>query len=87
MLIRVLEIPPSTGNFHFGGGEIQPFIEVDWFRDEGHPDHDADFEMMTIQEGRTAVEEMIRRKKYFSPDKAYLVLAQQNTFTIGYSAP
>ena len=87
MLIRVLEIPSPTGNFHFSGGEPQTFVEVDWFRDENHPDHEPDFEMMTIQEGQTAIEEMIRGKKYFSSDKAYLVLAQENSFTIGYSAP
>lgn len=34
MLIRILEIPASDEKFRFGGGQIQPFKEVDWFRDD-----------------------------------------------------
>ncbi len=37
MLIRVLEIAEPTGNFHFGSGEPQTFMEVDWFRDDQPP--------------------------------------------------
>jgi len=79
MQIRILEIPPSSGNFHFSGGEPQPFIEVDWFRDEDG--------MMNDDEGRDQITKFIKGKNYFDPNKAYLVLHQAHTFTIGYSAP
>lgn len=79
MLIRVLEIPPSSGNFHFGGAEPQVFREVDWFRDESG--------MMSTEEGRGQIADFVKRKNYFNPAKAYLVLHQEHTFTIGYSAP
>lgn len=81
MLIRVFEIPPPTGNFHFSGGERQSFVEVDWFRsDGGHP---VD---MSKQEGRDLVEENVRQKRYFKPDRAYLVLHPVHSFTINYRA-
>ncbi len=84
MLIRVLEIPAPTGNFHFGGGEAQIFVEVDWFRDDPSPVQDEP--MMVTEEGRKQIADLIRGKKYFNPAKAYLVLHQEHTFTIGYSA-
>ena len=79
MLIRVLVIPHSSGNFHFSGAEQQVFKEVDWFRDEAG--------MMETPEGREQIADFIKKKKYFNPCCAYLVLHQSNTFTIGYSAP
>lgn len=79
MLIRVLEIPASSGSFHFREAEKQAFLEVDWFRDETG--------MMSTEEGRNQIADFIKRKPYFSSNKAYLVLHQNHTFTIGYSAP
>lgn len=81
MLIRVLEIPPYSGNFHHLGGEPTPFIEVDWFRDDQEPP------MMANEDGREQISDFIKGKKYFDPEKAYLVLHQNHPFTIGYSAP
>ena len=85
MLIRVLEIPPPTGNMHFGknNGEPQTFIEVDWFRD----DPLDGVQHMFTEEGRERIAKFIRDKKYFDPEKAYLVLHQEHTFTINYKAP
>jgi hypothetical protein len=79
-LIRVLEIPPPSGNFHFGGGERQAFTEVDWFRDDVH-------DMMETAKGRDAIADFIKGKRYFDVAKAYLVLHERHTFTIGYRAP
>ena len=79
MLIRILEIPPSSGNFHFGGGEPQEFVEVDWFRDDAW--------LIATEDGRNGIADFIRQKRYFDPSKAYLVLHPTHTFTIGYSAP
>ena len=85
MLIRVFEIPPPTGNFHFGGGEHQSFVEVDWFRDD--PLAGVDVPSFATEEGRALVADFIKAKRYFSPDKAYLVLHPEHSFTIGYKAP
>lgn len=79
-LIRVFEIPPCSGKFHFKGGEETPFVEVDWFRDDMGPS-------MATPEGRTAIEAFIKRKQYYKPTRAYLVLHQDATFTLGYHAP
>lgn len=79
-LVRVLEIPATAGNFHFAGPEAQPFMEVDWFRDDNGPS-------MATPEGRSAIERFIKSKKYYEPTKAYLVLHQDAAFTLGYSAP
>ena len=77
-LVRVLEIPPSSGKFHFHGGEPQTFIEVDWFRDDDYPPEDRwQAELTTFLES----------KSYYRPDKAYLVLGDKRCFTIGYKAP
>ncbi len=76
MLVRVLEIPPPSGNFHHQGGEPQTFVEVDWFRD--------DEGFMETDEGRARAEEMVRGKVYFDGRKAYLVLHPRRPFTIGY---
>jgi hypothetical protein len=85
MLVRVLEIPKSSGRFHFDGGEGQTFIEVDWFRDDRSPGDDRPDYSTT--DGRQRIEEFIRAKRYFSEKKAYLVLHPVHPFTIGYSAP
>ncbi len=82
-LIRVLEIPKPTGNLHFREGEPQTFIEVDWFRDENPLTDDL---MMDSEDGRRNITKFIKGKRYFNPDKAYLVLHESHTFTIGYSA-
>lgn len=78
MLIRVLEIPKSNGKFCFGGGNPQTWIEVDWFRDNNR--------MMETESGREEIEKFIKHKNYFNPEKSYLVLHQNHTFTIGYFA-
>ena len=83
-LIRVIEIPESTGNFHFSGGERQAFVEVDWFRDENPLTEEL---MMNSEEGRDQIAEFIKAKWYFNPSKAYLILHESHSFTIGYSAP
>jgi hypothetical protein len=81
MLVRILEIPPTSGEFHFGGGKPQVFWEVDWFRDDSDPSHFA------TTEGRQKIIDFIKTKKYFKSDRAYLILHPLNTFTINYSAP
>lgn len=84
MLIRVLEIPSSSGEFHFKGPEPQTFLEVDWFQDENPM---SDGKMMDTEEGRAQIAEFIKGKNYFNPNKAYIVLHQEHTFTVGYIAP
>lgn len=79
-LIRVLEIPKGDGNFRFGGGQAQPFVEVDWFRDDNGPS-------MSDENGRKNLADFIKGKNYFNPAKAYLVLHQAASFTINYQAP
>jgi hypothetical protein len=79
MLIRVLEIPASSGRFHFSGGEPQIFVEVDWFRD--------DEEMWRRDDWPEQLTDWLREKKYFNQDRAYLVLHPKRTFTINYEAP
>jgi len=86
MLIRVLEIPVPSGNFHFGGGEPQPFVEVDWFRDEQPMEPDSPG-MMESEEGRAQIADFVKGKRYFDPAKAYLILHPGHSFTINYSAP
>lgn len=80
MLIRILEIAPSSGNFHFGKGEIQHFVEVDWFRDDNGPD-------LSTEQGKSDISKFIQYKHYFDPNKAYLILHPTHSFTIGYEAP
>ncbi len=79
-LIRVLEMPRGDGNFRFGAGAPQTFVEVDWFRDDIGPS-------MATFEGRADIEVFIRKKNYFKAHTPYLVLHQDASFTIGYSAP
>lgn len=77
-LIRVLEIPPSSGEFHFAGGERQPFVEVDWFRDDDYPPKDR---------WEAELTEFVMAKRYYRPERAYLVLGPERSFTINYKAP
>lgn len=86
MLIRVLEIPKPTGKFHFGGGEPQTFIEVDWFRDDPNPLAPSAWPMMRSEEGRAQIIDHIKSKNYFDPTKAYLVLHPTNPMVINYQA-
>lgn len=87
MLIRVLEIAPSTGAFCFGGGNPQTWIEVDWFRDDPSPDPDDNYPTMDTEEGREQIKNFIMSKRYFDSGKPYLVLHEKASFTIGYRAP
>ena len=80
-LIRGLEIPPPSGNFHFGGGEAKTFSEVDWFRDD--PDEICAPPDINTEDGRGQIAEFIKAKRYFNTAKAYLVLHQDCSFTIG----
>ncbi len=86
MLIRVLEIAEPTGNFHFGSGEPQTFMEVDWFRDEQPMEPDSPG-MMETEEGRAQIADFVKGKRYYDPAKSYLVLHPGHSFTINYSAP
>jgi hypothetical protein len=85
MLVRVFEIPPPSGHFHFGGGERQVFVEVDWFHDDPQPG--IEVPSFDTVEGREMVTDFIKHKRYFDPAKAYLVLHPEHPFTIGYAAP
>jgi hypothetical protein len=87
MLVRVFEIPPPTGTFHFSSGEPQSFIEVDWFRDDPSPLSPERPPLFTTEEGRAQVRRFIEAKRYFDPAKAYLVLHPTHPFTMGYAAP
>lgn len=88
MLVRVFEIPPPSGKFHFGGGEMTHFAEVDWFRDDPRDfEPDRHTSLFHTEQGRKTIEEFIRHKHYFDPTKAYLVLHPTHSFTIGYKAP
>ncbi|KKK63352.1 hypothetical protein LCGC14_2995110, partial [marine sediment metagenome] len=64
MLVRVLEIAPSTGNLHFDGGEPQAFIEVDWFRDEQPMEPDSPG-MMETANGRAKIKDFVKGKRYY----------------------
>lgn len=80
MLIRVLEIPPASGKFHFDGGEIMHFTEVDWFRDDNMPP-------MPKEEKRITLASFVRGKRYYRNEQAYLILCEEDSFTINYKAP
>ncbi len=87
MLIRVLEIPAPTGNFHFGGGEPQTFIEVDWFQDDTGPDPEGPtLHDYPLEEFQSLIIEHVKMKNYYQEGKAYLILHPDRTFTINYDA-
>ena len=85
MLIRVLEIPKSSGEFCFGGGNPQTWIEVDWFRDDLPPDM-PDAPTMATEEGRQMLVEFVKQKRYFDKNKSYLLLHPEHSVTINYEA-
>lgn len=71
--VRVYELPDRlVAGYCHGGGVPVVFKNVDWFE-------------AVVSEGREALEEFIREKRYFRPGRAYLVLADDPglTFTIG----
>lgn len=82
MFIRVLEIHPGTGSFHFRGAEAQTWFEVDWFRDDNTP-----LEMYSVPRAQEELTSFIKKKNYYDPRKSYLVLYPKITFTINYEAP
>ena len=84
MLIRVLEIAKSNGEFCFGGGNEQVWKEVDWFRDDPPPLGDT--QTMDTEEGRAQIIGFIKQKNYYDSSKAYLVLHQNHSVTINYRA-
>lgn len=61
MLIRVLEIPKSSGGDCFMGGNPQTWVEVDWFRDDSFP-----LTPDTIGE----YESHVKQRRYYDPSKA-----------------
>jgi len=79
MLIRVFEIPPEDGQFCFGG-KIVSWRQVDWFRDDGPPDGPE-------KHTKNQIQDYIQEKNYYSPDIPLLVLTEDYTFTLNYSAP
>lgn len=85
MLIRVLELPKFAPGFRFGGNVTATCKDLDWFRDD--PVEGVDIPDFGTPEGRAEVETFVRAKKYFNPDRAYLVLHPVHPFTINYSAP
>ena len=82
MLIRILEIAPSSGEFCFSGGNPQKWVERDWFRlsVSNSPDISTD-------EGKEQITSFIKQKKYYRPEQPLLVLHESHSFTIGYAAP
>lgn len=80
MLIRVLVIPKSSGKFCFSGGNLQQWVEVDFFRDDWLVQKESPEE---TQKNLTA---FIKQKPYFHESKAFLVLCEDCTFTVGYHA-
>lgn len=71
-LVRVMEVPKSDGQFRFGGGAIQRWVEVDWFRSLPP----GGFEHMTDDEIKASIVEFVREKNYTRPGIQYLVLAE-----------
>jgi hypothetical protein len=83
MLIRILEMPNFAEGFRFGGNVTATFKDLDWFRDDPHPD---DMPELGTAEWRAYVEDFVRGKKYFNSERAYLVLHPVHPFTINYRA-
>lgn len=80
MLIRVFKIPEPTPGYCFDGGKPATFTEVDWFRDDP-----TGLRKSPLSEAE--ITEFIKRKSYFDPNAAFLVLSPYHTFTINYKAP
>jgi hypothetical protein len=86
MHVRVFEIPDNLlTEFIFDGGQDAVFKLVDWFRADDGPHYvqqwrtDAEFE--------TVYTRYVQSRRYYNPNKAYLVMTQGPCFTIGYKAP
>ena len=77
LLVRVLIIAPSNGNFHFNGPEPMIFGECDWFRNEGDSN--------LTEEKKAELTAFIKTKNYYDERLAYLVLSSAFCFTIGYT--
>jgi hypothetical protein len=84
-LIRVFEIPPAeqmANSYLFGGGMPVIFTQVDWFRDDEHPLHEA---------SERDYRGFIAKKRYAESaalrGAALLVLGPRHSFTIGLEAP
>lgn len=82
-LIRVFTIPLPDGQYVFGG-RPKTFMEVDWFRDDPQAGI-VNTPTMTTEEGRKQIENFIKKKVYYKPDQAYLVLCSTASFTINYN--
>jgi hypothetical protein len=68
MLVRVLEIPPTRGEFCFGGGVPQLWLEVDWFTTDGCPEGDA----VPPED----IMEFVKKKRYATPGRPLLILSR-----------
>lgn len=67
--VRVYRLPARlTDGYCFGRGVPITFTNVDWFE-------------MSLADGRPALEEFIRSKRYFDPSASYLVLGDHPDFT------
>lgn len=77
-LIRVFKIPAPTGQFCWGAGRLAPFVEVDWFQDTD--------DMMAREDGREAICDFIRQKRYAALGVPLLVMSPLGAFTINYTA-
>lgn len=89
-LIRVFEMPVSlrTERYLHQGGVAQTFIQVDWF-DDSPPDDGLSkrFPVVGTAEWQDALSAFIRGKRYYRPDRSFLVLHPEHSFTINYEAP
>ena len=71
--VRIYQLPHKlTAGYCFGAGRPIEFRNVDWFEALIEADH-------------AGLTEFIKTKQYYSPDRQYLVLADDPsmTFTIG----
>lgn len=69
VFVRIYRLPDRlTNGYCFGGGNIIPFLNVDWF--EG-----------PIADGRIGLIEFVRKKQYFDPTARFLVIGDDPQFT------
>lgn len=78
-LIRVFQLPTTFSKDYCFTGIGQVFTMVDWFRD--------DQGMMESASGQAELVGFIKKKRYYSEDRAFLVLHERYTLTINYRAP
>ena len=84
-LVRVFELPSGLAvGYLFGGGRPAIFKEVDWFQDDPAIEGAPSF---ATAEGRATIEEFIRQKRYFDPNRSYLVMHEEHPMMINYAAP